>query len=139
MYFAKLGILVKLAHIGNGLIPLSVYEEVVVEGKKQGKEDAVLVEKLVSDNVFRLVAVKSKQAVAVLLGNPKLSYADAEVLAVAKELSAAAIIDESSSRAMASWPEGGETGFPLGSRIGCPLKSFNEPSSPSTATRSFQR
>lgn len=101
MYFAKLGILEKLAGAVEGVIPASVYAEVVFEGKKKGMGDALLVEKLVADGLFKVAAAKDKVLLDYLSEVPALSYADSETLALAKELRAIAVVDETASRSVA--------------------------------------
>ena len=102
LYFAKLGILGKMPELGECLIPAAVYEEVVAEGKKKGEKDALFVEGLVSDGAFKVVSFKSKSFFDKLLKFQKLSLADCEVLAAAKESSGIAVIDDSDLRAIAS-------------------------------------
>lgn len=102
IYLAKAGVLPKLAGLRMKLvIPRSVYEEVVVEGRRRGKEDALVVEKLVSDASFAVADAHDKDFVKRLLSNPGLSKADAETLALARELKAVAAVDESLCRSVA--------------------------------------
>ncbi|MBI2176040.1 DUF3368 domain-containing protein [Candidatus Woesearchaeota archaeon] len=101
IYFAKLKILEKLASAEELIIPAYVYEEVVSEGKKRGKEDALFVEKLVADGLFKMARASDEGFFGSLLKIPALSYADSETLAIAKELSAVAVVDEAASRAVA--------------------------------------
>lgn len=101
MYFAKIKILGKLATAVEGVIPDSVYSEVVVKGKKKGEEDALFVEKLVEEGLFKVVSAKDKSFVDTLTKIQAVSYADSETLAIAKELGAVAVIDERASRALA--------------------------------------
>ncbi len=101
MYFAKLKILDKLATVVKGIIPASVYEEVVAEGKRRGKDDALFVEKLVDGGLFRVAAAKDADFLGCLLKIQALSYADSETLSIAKELGAVAVIDETASRTVA--------------------------------------
>ncbi len=102
IYLAKAGVLPKLVGLRLKLvIPRAVYEEVVVEGKRRGKQDALIVEKLVSDKAFAVADARSKGLVKRLLTNPGLSRADAETLALARELKAVAVVDESLCRSVA--------------------------------------
>lgn len=101
MYFAKLEILDKLAMAIEGIIPASVYEEVVTEGKKKGKGDALLVEKLVADCVLKVAVAKDAALLDYLSKIPVISSADSETLALARESSAVAVVDEAASRAVA--------------------------------------
>src|SRR3989338_2142572 len=102
IYLAKAGILPKLAELRMKLIiPPAVYEEVVVEGRRKGKQDALVVEKLASDNVFAVADARDKGVVKRFMSNPGLSNADAETLALAGELKAVAVIDEGLCRSVA--------------------------------------
>ena len=104
IYLAKAGILPKLAGLRMKLvIPKAVYEEVVVDGRRRGKQDALVVEKLVSDEAFAVADARGKELVKRLLSNPGLSKADAETLALARELKAVAVVDESLCRSVAGF------------------------------------
>ena len=103
IYFAKLKILDKLANLNaKRIIPKSVYTEVVTEGKHKGKEDAFLVDKLVSKDVFSVNVAKDKEFINRLSSIPSIAYADAETLALAKELNGIAVLDELPSRTIAA-------------------------------------
>ena len=102
IYFSKLKMLDKLPKLRAGrVIPETVYNEVVIEGKNKGKEDALFIEKLINRNVFDVIKAKNKDFINHLLGIPSIDCADAETLALAKELSGLAIIDETPSRNIA--------------------------------------
>lgn len=102
IYLAKAGILPKLAGLRVKLvIPKAVYEEVVVEGRRRGKRDALVVEKLAGENVFVVADAHNKVFVKRLLSNRGLSKADAETLALARELKAVAVVDEGLCRSVA--------------------------------------
>ncbi len=102
IYFAKIKILNKLKKLKVArIIPELVYKEVVLEGKQRGKEDALIIEKLVTKKIFNIEKSKNKKFVNYLSQIPSLDLADAETLALAKELQGIAILDETSSRNIA--------------------------------------
>lgn len=104
IYLAKAGVLPKLAGLRMKLvIPKAVYEEVAVEGRRRGKQDALVVEKLVSDETFAVSDARDKGFIKRLLSNPGLSRADAGALALARELKAVAVVDESLCRSVAGF------------------------------------
>lgn len=103
IYLGKLMILDKLKHLKRKLlIPQQVFTEVVVEGKKLGKEDAFLVEKLINEGLFKIKAAE-KATLNYFLKMPALDAADAEVLALAKNLSGSVIVDETACRTTAKF------------------------------------
>jgi predicted nucleic acid-binding protein len=98
IYFSKLKILDKLANLNaKRIIPKSVYAEVVTEGKHYGKEDAFLFDILVSEGVFSVNAAKDKKFMTGLSSIPSIADADAETLALAKELKGIAILNGTAS------------------------------------------
>mgnify|MGYP001601673273 CR=1 FL=1 len=102
IYLAKTGVLPRLAGLRMKLvIPKAVYGEVVAEGKRRGKQDALVVEKLASDGAFAVADARDNEVVKHLLSNPGLSKADAETLALARELKAVAVVDEGLCRSVA--------------------------------------
>ncbi len=82
-------------------IPQSVYDEVVTKGKELGVADAFKVDKLIRENVIKIKSPSDDGFTKHLLENPKIHCADAEVLSLAKELHAIALMDDEESRAMA--------------------------------------
>ncbi|MBI2664149.1 DUF3368 domain-containing protein [Candidatus Woesearchaeota archaeon] len=102
IYFAKLRILDKLAKLKAELvIPKSVYEEVVAGGKRKAEEDALFIEKLVSQSVFKINEALNKTLARKIASIRSVGYADAETLALAKDLNCIAIVDESAARTIA--------------------------------------
>jgi predicted nucleic acid-binding protein len=102
IYLAKVNALELLEKLPEKkVIPASVHAEVVVKGKKKGAPDAFLIEKAINRGGIELKAVKDKKFLQNLLRIPGLHRADAEVLALAKELKATAIIDEDKARTIA--------------------------------------
>jgi len=75
-----------------------VKREVVDEGKRKGVPDAVVLEKLFKNNVFRVVEPKSRKFLASLLETKGLHVTDAEVLAIAKECDGIAVVDDEVAR-----------------------------------------
>ena len=101
IHLGKAKILEKLTAINHKkVIPLSVYNEVVVEGKNLGKEDAYYIEGLVKNNVFNVVEPKK---LLKSLPDMNLSKADKEVLSLTKELNGIAVVDESAARKIAEF------------------------------------
>jgi len=75
-----------------------VKREVVDEGKRRGVPDAVVLEKLFSSKVFRVVEPKDKGFLSRLLKTRGLHVTDAEVLALAKESDGLAVVDDEVAR-----------------------------------------
>ncbi len=101
IYFGRTNILDKITKLkGEKFIPLSVYKEVVETGVRKGKEDAYLVKSLVSQGLFSIEKGQDK-IMKEFNEIRRLSIADAETLAVAKNKKAIAIIDESFLRTIA--------------------------------------
>lgn len=102
IYFAKIKILNIVGNLNAAkIIPESVYNEVVLQGKQKGEEDALLVEKLIDNEIFKVNKTQDKTFLSYLMNIPSLSEADAETLTLAKELNGIAILDETSSRNIA--------------------------------------
>ncbi len=75
----------------KNIIPPSVYEEVVIQGKKKGASDAVYLESLIP-KVFVIMGVQN---------NPNLEKGEIDVLSIAKELPGIAILDDLAARSAA--------------------------------------
>lgn len=82
-------------------IPKSVYREVVEEGKKGGKPEAFLIEKLVKNDALKLRNPADMRYLDSLGENPKIHAGDADVLALAQELNGIALMDDEEARGMA--------------------------------------
>lgn len=88
---------------GELVIPKQVFSDVVIRGKEIGAPDAVVIGGLVENGVIEVAEVKDKdylnfvERVASDLLKP-LHEGEAEVMAIAKERKAVAIIDESPGR-----------------------------------------
>ena len=102
IYLAKVNVLELLKKLPEKkVIPTFVHAEVVAKGKKRGAPDAILIEKAIDKGIIELKTPKDKKFLQTLLKIPGLHEADAEVLALAKELKATAIIDEDKARTIA--------------------------------------
>jgi predicted nucleic acid-binding protein len=79
-----------------------VKQEVVDKGKLKGVPDAIALEKLFDRGVFKLCEPKDKAFLSALSLTRGLHVADAQVLALAKEFDALAIIDDEVARKTAN-------------------------------------
>ena len=99
IYFTKAG----LSRVFEGLqgekftSPV-VKREVVDEGKRKGVPDAIVLNKLFMNGVFRVCKPVDKKFLARLLETRGLHLADAEVLALAHERSGIAVVDDEVAR-----------------------------------------
>ena len=75
-----------------------VKREVVDEGKRKGVPDAVVLDKLFANGVFKVCQPSDRKFLARLLETRGLHLADAEVLALAREHSGIAVIDDEVAR-----------------------------------------
>ncbi|MFQ6105518.1 MAG: DUF3368 domain-containing protein [Candidatus Hydrothermarchaeaceae archaeon] len=85
------------------VIPRRVFNDVVVRGKEKGTPDAIITEKLVDNKAIEVVEVKDKDYLNFIKQLASdflkpLHEGEAEVMALARERKAIAIIDESSAR-----------------------------------------
>ena len=71
-----------------------VKREVVDEGRRKGVPDAIILEKMFKNNVFKVAETKSQKFLESLLQTRGLHITDAEVLAIAKERDGIAVIDD---------------------------------------------
>ncbi len=51
-------------HFGNVFIPKKVYEETVINGKKKGHSDALIIEQTIHSNLIKIKGIKNKDKVA---------------------------------------------------------------------------
>jgi predicted nucleic acid-binding protein len=72
--------------------------EVVDKGKQKGFPDAIVLEKLFANGVFKICKPEDKLFLSRLSQTRGLHVADAEVLALAKELDGLAVIDDEVAR-----------------------------------------
>jgi len=75
-----------------------VKREVVDEGKRKGVPDAIVLEKLFDNSVFRVCEPEDKRFVASLLKMRGFHVAEAEVLALARERKATVVVDDEVAR-----------------------------------------
>jgi predicted nucleic acid-binding protein len=99
IYLAKVGLSNVLENLeGEKVTSPEVKREVVDEGKRRGVPDAVVLEKLFSSKVFRVVEPKDKGFLSRLLKTSGLHVTDTEVLALARELDGLAVVDDEVAR-----------------------------------------
>jgi len=99
-----------------------VHHEIVVQGRKRGSPESLLLEKLFKLKVIGIYEPKDKEFVKTLvrvaadLEKQPLHEAEAEVLALANELNGIAIVDDRAARSVASLfgIESHGTGYVLG-------------------------
>lgn len=99
IYFTKVGLSKVLEDLrGEKVTSPEVRREVVDEGKRKGVPDAVVLEKLFSNKVFRVVEPKDKEFLSRLLKTRGLHASDAEVLALAREFDGVAVVNDEVAR-----------------------------------------
>jgi predicted nucleic acid-binding protein len=75
-----------------------VKREVVDEGKRKGVPDAIVLEKMFKNNVFKVTELRNQKFLASMLKTKGLHITDAEVLVIARERDGIAIIDDEVAR-----------------------------------------
>jgi len=75
-----------------------VKREVVDEGKRKGIPDAIILEKMFKNNVFKVTEPKNQKFLASILKTKGLHVTDAEVLVIARERDGIAVIDDEVAR-----------------------------------------
>jgi predicted nucleic acid-binding protein len=75
-----------------------VKREVADEGKRKGVPDAVVLEKMSRNNVFRIVEPKDNEFLSRLLETKGLHVTDTEILTIAPERKGLAVIDDEVAR-----------------------------------------
>jgi len=99
IYLTKVGLSKVFEDLKNEkLTSPHVKREVVDEGKRKGVPDAIILEKMFKNNVFKVTETKNKKFLISLLETRGLHITDAEVLAIAKERDGIAIIDDEVAR-----------------------------------------
>ncbi len=83
---------------GEKLTSPVVKREVVGEGKSKGVPDAVVLDKLFANGVFKVCEPSGKRFLSRLLETRGLNLADAEVLALAREHAGIAVVDDEVAR-----------------------------------------
>ena len=99
IYLSKAGLSGIIENLkGEKLTSPLVKAEVVDKGKLKGVPDAIVLEKLFDNGVFKLCKPKDTVFLSQLSLTRGLHVADAEVLALAKEFDALAVIDDEVAR-----------------------------------------
>lgn len=95
IYLTKAGLSKVLENLEcEKLTPPTVKKEVLDEGKRKGVPDAIVLEKLFENGVFKVCKPEDKSFLSRLLETRGLHVADAEVLALARECEGLAVIDD---------------------------------------------
>ena len=99
IYITKIGLSKVFGDFKNEkLTSPEVKREVVDEGKRKGVPDAIILEKMFQNNVFKVTDIKNRKFLASLLETKGLHITDAEVLAIARERDGIAVIDDEVAR-----------------------------------------
>ena len=102
IYLGKINVLEKITHFPEEKYTTeSVYQEVVVEGKKSGNPEVFLIESLLDAGILKIKTPADDRYIAHLKENPGIHKGDAEVLALALELDGIALLDDEEARGMA--------------------------------------
>jgi len=102
IHFGKSGLAWMIEKLnGEKYIPPTVYKEVVVTGKNKGFEDAPIIENLIHRKVITIKEPKKDILTLITKGQKDIHMGEAEVLALAKELNATAIVDDPVARKIA--------------------------------------
>jgi predicted nucleic acid-binding protein len=83
---------------GEKVIPVTVYNQVVVQGKMRGEADAVISETLVKKGIINVEKVENGFKKTLESFGSELHEGELEVLALAKNRNGTAILDESIAR-----------------------------------------
>lgn len=102
IYLGKIDLIRKIGHFTEDkYITKSIYNEVVVEGKKSGEPGGFLIESVIRAGIIRKRTPTDKQYVRYPKENPRIHVGDADVLALAAELNGIALPDDDEARGMA--------------------------------------
>jgi len=102
IYLGKIDFLEKIKHFPEYKYTTeSVYNEVVVEGKKSGRPEVFHIENIIESGIIKLKIPFNEQYKFHLLENPRIHKGDADVLALATELDGIALLDDEEARGMA--------------------------------------
>ena len=99
IYITKVGLGKVFEDLKNEkLTSPEVKREVVNEGKRKGVPDAIILEKMFQNNIFKVTDIRNRKFLASLLETRGLHITDAEVLAIARERDGIAVIDDEVAR-----------------------------------------
>jgi len=99
IYITKVGLIKVFEGLKNEkLTSPQVKREVVDEGKRKGVPDAIILEKMFQNKVFKVTKPKNQKFLTILLETKGLHITDAEVLAIAKERDGIAVVDDEVAR-----------------------------------------
>lgn len=99
IYITKIGLSNVFENLKNEkLTSPHVKREVVDDGKRKGVPDAIILEKMFKNNVFKVTETKKQKFLESLLETKGLHITDAEVLTIAKERNGIAVIDDEVAR-----------------------------------------
>jgi predicted nucleic acid-binding protein len=99
IYITKVGLSKVFEDLKNEkLTSPQVKREVVDEGKRKGVPDAIVLEKMFKNNVFKVTKPENQKFLASMLKTRGLHITDAEVLGIAKERGGIAVIDDEVAR-----------------------------------------
>ncbi|MBE0513288.1 DUF3368 domain-containing protein [Candidatus Bathyarchaeota archaeon] len=99
IYITKVGLSKVFEGLKNEkLTSPQVKREVVDEGKRKGVPDAIILEKMFKNNVFKVTKPENQKFLASMLKTRGLHITDAEVLGIAKERGGIAVIDDEVAR-----------------------------------------
>jgi predicted nucleic acid-binding protein len=99
IYLTKVGLSNVFEDLKNEkLTSPHVKREVVDEGKRKGVPDAIILEKMFKNNIFKVTQPENKKFLASLSETRGLHITDAEVLVIAKERGGIAVIDDEVAR-----------------------------------------
>lgn len=99
IHLAKVGLLPLLKDIPcEKLTPASVKWEVVDKGREKAAKDALIIEEALQNGTLKIGKVQNERLFHLLSKVPELHPADAEVLALAKEVGGIAVVDDKVAR-----------------------------------------
>jgi len=99
IYLNKVGLSMIFEQLeGEKIIPAKVYEEVITQGKLRGDVDALISEELIKKGVINVVRVENEFKEMLKGLKDELHEGELEVLALAKEKSGVAVLDEGIAR-----------------------------------------
>lgn len=91
---SKITLTKKICDYKKILIPKSVFREVVEEGKKSNKEDAIVVENLVKEDRIKVKNVDGNKIIRALMENFKINNGEAEAIALSLKEKSSLLTDD---------------------------------------------